>query len=101
MLAKSSMSSHSSSINIAFLSSFLSPVDRSGISTTLSTADLSEFYATLALDDTANSQMPRILQVPKGHMTYEMGTSFPSVFSRTLKMSTTSGKRVHELMEIP
>jgi hypothetical protein len=29
----------------------------------------------------ANNQTPRILEVPKGHMTYEMGTSFPSVFS--------------------
>jgi hypothetical protein len=42
---------------------------------------LSEFCATLALDDTANNQTPRILEVPKGHMTYEMGTSFPGVFS--------------------
>jgi hypothetical protein len=39
---------------------------------------LSEFRATLALDD---DQMPRILEVQKGHMTYEMGTYFSSVFS--------------------
>ena len=42
---------------------------------------LSEFRATLALDETANNQTSRILEVPKGHMEYEMGTSLLSVFS--------------------
>jgi hypothetical protein len=67
---------------------------------------LSEFRATLALDD---DQMPRILEVQKDHMTYEMGTYFSSVFSipkhlkgaLLVEKEFTSSWRYRHSMKIP